>query len=543
MANGTDREALERDTIDQIMDIVELSNKEGPKAIARAEAITATTDEATKLIAVQGDLQANVNQQANRAKLESQRITQDLFAAAGGTERLIELSEDKFNNEKAAEAIQDKIIQESKTGIGDGIIDWLGSQFRISDLEARRDAHINKANRAAGNIQSITNRTTSIAQATALTANTLTDATVKDMAEIDRTTATIKARQAELDALTTNATAVSAVMQMTGAAVDGMTRVLSIQNEKDRMLMAKESHALAVKRANITFEQYATDKAARADFAKLVQDSQAALNLPPMTPSQIDGVMQAGGESANQLRTLVASGVAMTGAIGKSPAEAYDIQATANPNAVPEPLLAAASQAVDIVKTKHGGVLPTGTKGKEIITQQMNQTVSDLYAGFEAEIKEGDASNPNTAPPADVVTGSTAVKETPFWEKLLKNIDPVEINSTQMTELTAEAVKKGTLDVNEAVDGIATYYKQAMLINNTQQKRRMYHLPYQKGYNVKFKDVRAIPAAAFRTTTAAAFGGLFGDKFLTVDMADEVSVRNYIVKLISASANINATAP
>lgn len=540
---------LEKRIEEQIIGNTEIVSK----VTAKQKQITAGTEAATSAIVSavvsKGESEAAVVRQENHAALKSQQSAQDIFAAAGGPARILDLNERKFNFQNEADARLDAIVAKENIDFLDDPIGWIGAQFTLGDDIDEFQLSQAQANLAAANINSITSRTVGAANAVRVTEERITEASINESANAIAQSNIVEANKARLESFKTGSDVLLRTMQMSQAALDNSMSQLRLEDAKAARVIRVKEHEQSKARFKIVKEQYTTSKEAQEAYIASVQQGQALLKMKILEPAVIRGLKDAGGEQAKQLDLIASEGAVSTGQVGLTPADSFILQSRFNPTELTDTTnpattalgVAGANMEAEFKKPQSGG-RPKGKDAAERIKTAYNNEVDKLFKGYEAEIVPGDTSNPNHAPPADVVSQFQAVKDSAFYQKVLKDAEVDYSDIESVVAFAAEGIQKKKVSMPEVLSGFNAIYNSIMANNNTQQQRFRHNLPAQLTYNARVPNIQR-DIARKQLVGAGTFLALeeFQEitppgalqTFISVDAADTSAIANYITLFIS----------
>lgn len=173
-------------------------------------------------------------------------------------------------------------------------------------------------------------------------------------------------------------------------------------------------------------------------------------------------------------------------------------------------------QVVTAVNEKlYGKVVPNKDPKKQ--GEKVPGLIEVMQANMDADISGGQIKNIYRAPAAAVIADLRPdLTVEPFWKALVvpaTNLSPAP-SADQLYKQAKIAVANKTLTVDQAAEGIATYYKVATLANNANEQYQLLGIPMQKSYVATIDTER----------------GLFGGKTLkTMDTLDVQKIKHELV--------------
>lgn len=138
------------------------------------------------------------------------------------------------------------------------------------------------------------------------------------------------------------------------------------------------------------------------------------------------------------------------------------------------------------------------------VTKGANNLAMKRAAEQQGNIKFGDSTNIYAPPPLGSVLETKAVKESPWFQKVMAVHAQTgvmqEFNPEQLVSLTTAAVKSGKISFNEAAQGLKLATTSAVLLNNATKNYKGVGLPEQEGFNVQMPDNLGVPRKYNLTT-------------------------------------------
>lgn len=572
MADGIDDATLQPDyndvisTINNVID--EAAALRPTKEALNAVAVNAA-DEAVASTAARGSAVADVQLQADVGRLEAQRATQAIFEAAGGTERLVDLTEQK--RKITDEIIKDETKLAKNTqdiNLSSFFSNPQGTMKKLFEADAAKQGLARKQRLSATlgtAITGIASRTTAVARAEQATAEVMTNASVLSANAALKAEADIATNEAELKAASTNAAAVADAMRFSDTQVKNRLRLIESQVRQEQLGVTRETtkknleilefrikqFELGEEQRQVTLDsgklglaeaQLAASRREqeRATTVQAIRVAQATFGQEPMTEQEIITLLSTGTKAEKEkLKELMAIGIENDGKLGSSPADVYlnltkhSPDALVEENAAQQGVNAAVNSVAQRYETQGA---PKGANAEAQIKSDIDEAIKITFDGYERSIKSGDTTNPNQAPPKSVMVTTKAVKDTALFTKVLKDIEVTEITPEDLTDLTVVALGKKQLTLQQAVNGLTTYYSTAANLNNAEQRREQKQLPPQLNYNTPLPSLEFGPLRTGLQLTGVVGLGVAGllPSGEVVDMTDDTAIRNYVIRSLSA---------
>jgi hypothetical protein len=126
------------------------------------------------------------------------------------------------------------------------------------------------------------------------------------------------------------------------------------------------------------------------------------------------------------------------------------------------------------------------------VTKAANSYAISAAQAQKNDIKFGDNTNIYSAPPLPAVLGTPAIQNSEFYKKVFAAHMAAgglqEFNPEQITSMTLQAIKSGTIDYNTGAEGLQSIFNAAKLINNSTKNYAGFGLPFQDSYRTKMLD-------------------------------------------------------
>ncbi len=364
--------------------------------------------------------------------------------------------------------------------------------------------------------------------------------------------------------------------------------------QKEQMAVAREKLKLELPAAKIALERSTLnleESKALAPERKLAAEAQFAsatkrFNDTVTTEDQIVELVQRGQSASGvaiESRELIVHGINQSGDIGAKYARLQEIGGSPDPVVGNTPFEAKESltlisptgnfldtagirtlQQISNAQVEKYKALQKVPRDAATLATDFNQTAKEFMDFSAKEIKTGDVTNPYHAPPMSVLEGSAAIQADTLFNKVLKPLQMKEINPQAIIDAAVAGVRSKTVSPEEAAAGIELIFDSAAAYNNTiNGGYRRLGLPNQTTYNTSIER----PKTTFEELTL--FGaGLFAlgpltpltpintlnllseaktkneegeiisahQKFLTIDLMDNVKIKEALVKILSANS-------
>ena len=455
------------------------------------------------------DASATIALTKDTAQMEAENKTINAHKAAGGTKIQEQLMAELGRDVTRIEALEDS-IDDIHAGESDNLIGKIIAGFRSipekAELQRAKEQRISTAN----NIAAITGATQQIAQTNLVTRRTTNEATINANQQIIKANSDIKATQAELDTLNSNATALSRIHAANQQQIQNQLSLLSlgdrveqrkIQQEKlvhqraamkhevDQWERQSESLDVRLEQGRLNLEQskksgpVAQAKAelslqelqkqilerdnTNASMVANVRKAQAAFGTVAKGSQEEAGIILAGIRRRDpKYLALLEKGSLPEISFGITPAEARANFSLVSPTGAILPTrITALLEAID----GELGKLPQQPKKAEFAATY--NKIAEAYMAVQAsEIKADDASNPMQAPPMATLLQNSDLQLQPLYTKVLKPMNMTEVIPQTIVEAATSGVASKQVTVEEAVAGIKAIFSTAALINSEQDK-------------------------------------------------------------------------
>ncbi len=293
------------------------------------------------------------------------------------------------------------------------------------------------------------------------------------------------------------------------------TAVFNLQNARDRK--PDELAVLAVQAQNAE-EQWKQSERLKEDRAKIVQAAQASLHLEYEDPEQI----QSGFNSTEQRKKYedlyrIGLGVLQDSAVYE-PSQAYEDRLQHNPTS-----LNSGHPIARLIKDAESNLEKfSATASKPLKPQQIkdgiSSSVKETARAYQDKIVEGDSSNFYSVPPMVELEQIAEFTETPLYQKALKAVEAKNSAPSKVVPHIVEAIKSGTITIEEAASGGAIMYTAGQMHNAAKWNFPQWGLKNHTTYNAQI----AMPA----------FG--IGDKLEVLDLSDVTQWKQILMRKLRA---------
>jgi len=438
----------------------------------------------------------------------------------------------KQHTEATTKALQiaDEIRQRKSVMPWESPIEFIKNQIVIPFKIDEYNANAQKANLTAAVLEQANKAVHSQAVTENTIKQTLTVETQAAQQRLLQAAAEDKLAQLKLQGITLNTGNVKAVYEMTSAQLDSMLKINQVFNSQEYLHMAQETHKINAARWGQELKDKQEIAAEEQNIADTINAGRAALNLPKLPSKKIREQLKMSPEIRKVLEQNYITGAAIisSGApsVGDSPAKAAEIIVSSHAPLTTEQQ-GIKKFLIDSVTEAATTIPPTiDTKANpKAAADYVNTTVIEAAKRQEKNIKTGDASNIYAATSLKAIAEAASVKDSQIYTQVLKpfldtgydKVDPEDIVSK-----TIAGIQQGTIKYDQATLGIAAVFRTAAAVNNETRRYRMFGLPNQTGYPVKFTQV----------TEAIALGG--GAFTTTIDMTDPAQVSIYLSRRMAA---------
>lgn len=460
---------------------------------------TALSEDA-KLIAITagaGELAAQAANQEAKKLLEG-----DVFDPASlKAQQLAEF----VRRKREADVLLENIKQKQSVSFFDNPLEYIVNQMDMPTLVNQYNLTGTQANSALRTVNDIDSTLTNEANANKATAITKSQESIAATARLAANAYNLQAADAEFKSLSANIAANKIIDQGNATQIDMLDKQYQMLNNEETRKQRKLEYDMQKQRFDLWQKEHADTLEGKQYVRKLISTGMGVLGMNPPGEQQMQQYEQAykTPEGRKQLQHILDAGQRkiFTGLtqIGTDPADAlYTVASVGDYSKGKEyaPALGAIKNVADqladpknprrVDPMKPGEFKPALNSAMKTIQTQWNL--------------DPDNSPVYKAPTVERMAQVSIVAETPWFQKVLApsvaaakatGATIPQITGRAMYEQTLNAVNKGELTVEQASEGIATYYAMAGKVNAI--KNGTVGIGPQEGYRVK------LGATAFAT--------------------------------------------
>lgn len=488
-----------------------------------------------------GTDKAAIVQQAKQGELDAQTATRAVAASYGGNPDDVSFIMDKLGqqvleSQQARSAALATIQQKNSVSILDDPLTWLTNKLTINDDINKYNSADAEYEDAVKGIQNINTLNTTTAQGQLAIAKTQTVATVAAAADQAKQDANIEVAKSKLQGLLYNAQGLEKTLTLgqnqLNNAMDAQRAVIAsgqLANAQAGLALQRQEFGLRSQMWQESLAQKAKADATDAQMVNWYNQGAAALGQKPIDSNKILAMAKAGGSVSQTVQALIVSGM-QSDSMGKSiiaptPGQAAMVMLHSNsPLATVNP---AVKPVVDLLDNTMRGVqnptlaaqLGVDKNKPDTIVSAVNSQLKPVLDRMSSNIRVDDTSNIYQAPDMVTLGKSAAVQQTVFYQKVLQPLIAAgglnTTNPNQIMSFASDAMNKGTISMNDAVNGISTLFNAAAAINNQTKDYTRFGLPPQSLYRTQIDY----------TST---FGGSS-----VVDLTNKAAVTNAFAKVLS----------
>lgn len=468
--------------------------------------------------------------QAGVADLTAQNNRIAFHQAQGGIEEQIKFATSLRDDRREREDLEN-IIADKKDVLGGGLVgEIVGAFTSIPDrlrLEALNEDILTTEQSLAG----ISAATESVGRTTALTKRTVNLGTIAAGRRLLEADAARVSAKSQREALRDNATMIAAASQGDRNVVAAIqakqsfdsteearvirdeTQQFRRKQEADRVaafIQSSDSNKVALEQQRLNLEEALANKDInelqrdkirlqvqklqetedrneefRASTIESVHNAETVLRLA-LTPD--DTIMHQYTKGTKEERTRIAE-LSLMGSqaviqVGKTAGDSSVNLVTLAPGAARpknKPTLALKNINAEVQKhlVENPQDTPTTVEGQVAL---INAFVKPVMDAAEGNIIFGDGTNPYQAPPFTVLSQQQVIRDTAFYQKVLKDRDLTETDPNTLVQLAAGAMNT-LITPTEAAEGLTVIFNQAAILNNAEGGGfDRYGLPIQNSY-------------------------------------------------------------
>ena len=509
-----------------------IGEKRAVNAVAAGESDAIVTEQK-----MSGELKAQENKRAFATSVGSNMdVSSEIMSSLG-----LQLRQASIEAIKA----KDIVAQKQSVGLFDNPLEYLINQITIGDDINRAEAVQGKADQIAQSLAQINASTQSTAQTQNAIAQTTSAAAVQAGVASVRQKAAEQAAIIEQQNLLYNVQGIEKVQALNQqqlsnmfAAKTAINSEKSLENAQATLAITRENHKIALEERRERIEAKKASVQEVEEIGNTINSGRAILGLAPIPAGKAIQLMKIGGELGNSIKDQYAKGaIAESTGIkvisdnpGKAALTIAQSQAPLAPAMKPvKDLLMQSLSAVANGTVKGANGLPVDTKNLQAVTSATNDAVRLQAKNMAGNIKVGDANN-IYAPPTyqSLIEAAPAVKDTALFQQVLAPLVTTgltDINPTQVLTLTSQAVAKGQLPFNTAVQDIKTLFSGVAMVNNVTKDYVRVGLPAQNSYNTSVSIVNANTPNVLSFTTT---------QNLKVNMLDTTQINSLLSKQMAA---------
>ena len=490
----------------------------------------------------------------DNANLEAQNTAIEALDLAGGSENQKALMEMLGKQQKESRGYLDELsnkMAEEHTGIQ--IVDSIVNTFSTIQLQTQLSFSEQKEANLQADIANISNATESINKAQLLTRKLVNDDTIAANYAMLGAEGNIKAAEAEIANIKTNAQGIASLMAADNQLLSIKMALLNTENQAEEMdfnrekmdfareqyALALEKHPIEMKAAKINLEAselaLSTSKATnttdrlrieannlatkkRFDDAvaneKVLVDTIRRAQVAGGLPVDQDDETIVLGYSASpgtplykKYALLLDMGInAKSGALGTDPADILNKLEVLSPSGSIEstPVSEALEDARRVQSQGYREDPNSVPKTEDDLKVDTNNSIKAHLKVKSDDIKTGDTSNPFHAPPMAVLKEVSAVANSPLYKNVLSAMDMQEMNHQKFVDSTVDGLMAKRITLEQATDGIVTTFTAAGVHNSEFMGGfKRFALPNQTTYNTTIQS----PPTAFQELKSEA--GIF----------------------------------
>lgn len=597
--NGHIKEAKD-DRLQTVEEALDLSAGRIATSIAELTASTKQTAVATDVIKsatkdITSATQIIAKTRAT-ADLQAQNATIAAFEVGGGRDAQVNIMKELVQDNARVDAILEERLElaaEDRFGEGIGLIDTAINQFNINLTNQQLRVAQAKQQHTERQITNISAATETFSRINALTRTTLNEGTIEANYKLIEAEGRIKAAEAEIKNLHSNATAMSNLMAADSRGTNNLLQAYRLEGEAQERELKVERTAFLREQMEVTRKQWETQQPAaeialeQAQFnlerskalgptqrltAELalttatkrhndqveteeklvlsVQRAQSLAGVPIEDKSTITFGLRRSGDVGKKYSRLLEIGGAPDPILGLTPFEAkasIDLIAPTG-NIKPSTSVKLLAQISSLQAEKYA--LPNAKVPRDdaSLAADFNATAKEAITLFSSNIANGDNSNPYQSPPFTVLEESADLQLQPLYNKVLKAKQMKETNPQTIMDAAIDAILAGIVSPEEAAAGIEAVFDLAALINNTQDGGfRRIGLPNQTTYITKITrppsfieelKVSVAPRRLLESIGVATIrkgAELFPNALISVDLMDRTKVQEMIIKILSTT--------
>lgn len=339
----------------------------------------------------------------------------------------------------------------------------------------------------------------------------------------------LRAAQMKRENLKYGLDSVTAAMTANKAQLDTAMQIYGVRNSEKHLELSYANFNLSRARFALDMEKKLKDQKEEINLVTTLNAGRARLNLPPVDSVKALQLMRMPGELGDTFRKQYELGARIdvegSARFGSDPAEAALLINASNAT------LPAEQKRVQTFIEGVINKLRMDPANKNLKKEEFQAKVQGEIFGRKEDkkivpgrlfsqasnIAPGDESNIYQAPSFETLIEQQEVKNSAFGKLILQPLAVngiKSINPDDMVSKAAMSVKNKLVTVEQAAEGVATYYKAAARVNTANRRYEDFALPPQNTFNT---TVRAPNAMDFTSTSI-------------VNLTDETAVKRLMVQ-------------
>lgn len=381
---------------------------------------------------------------------------------------------------------------------------WLTDLLTGGQARAERDALAQQFDVTQKTAQGLNAQTQATVQTQNSITETLSAASIQQTAEATKKLADAKALESQIQG---NAYGANAIQVMREVGAQEFNRQMQVYNQVTEDQRWKEGFALRQEQFKATQEARARGKADDqyyVEAADQINLYNKANGLPEVTSNQVRSTLNQSGKIGEIMRDRQASGfqIQQSGStakmFGDNPSDAVIRIERDRPNfpASYAPAQEVLKNSLELTRTRIQQELMDPIKGADLKKDPKAQariydeTVKGYAKQAQSNIQSGKG-NPYELVPIETITAENqALAQSNFGIKVLSTLVATGQPSPTpdlIVATAASALEKGEISFNEARDGIAQFFDQAVAIKNSTGGFLQLGVPLQEGYKTKLE--------------------------------------------------------
>lgn len=444
------------------------------------------------------------------------------------------------SRKREADGQLEEIKQKSAIGFFDNPLEYIMNQMDLPKLQTQYNLTAAQANSALRTVNDIDTTLTTEATANKATAITQTTASIAAASRIAAESYRLQASDAEYKALGLNITANQVINQGNATQVDMLYKSYEVLNNEEMRKRQMLEYDIQKKRFDQWEIEHKDTMEGKAYVRNIIRTGMGVLgmrNPDDNTMAQYEQAYKTP-EGRKEIQHIIDAGqrklFSGVSAIGSDPANAFYTVASVgdySKNKEYAPAMAAIGNVASFIAAPNNP--------QRVDPRKVTEFSSALNAGVAKAQKTWDADPENSpvykAPTMERMADIEVVRNTPWFKEIVapsilaaKATGAVTppIPAAKLYEQTLAAVDAGTLTIDQAADGIATYYAMAGKVNAI--KNGVVGIGPQNGYNVKISGSPAFGSTInMADPTQVTHAIVTNIKLGVYDMLDSAGLRSY----------------